>query len=183
MKYLPVFFLGAFGANAFAQSGCPGGAILDSIANNNPAAVAQQMAAQRAAIENAKAQTELLRAQADNLRAQNARLEAEKSAAESALRDKQSPSTQPNGEFKTNELSAKFKVHLVEARWKHPDFDAVINRQDVPLTPAMQQAVYESEEAGELIYYFGKHPEEAARIAKLSPISSAREIGKIENKL
>lgn len=81
------------------------------------------------------------------------------------------------------ETLEKFKERVMEARRKYPDFDVVTSRQDVPLTPAMMQAIVESDAGGELVYYFGQHPEEGARIAKLSPVSSVREIGKIEGRL
>ena len=47
----------------------------------------------------------------------------------------------------------------------------------------MQQAIVESDAGGNLLYYFGQHPEECARIAALSPVGSILEIGKLSTKL
>lgn len=80
------------------------------------------------------------------------------------------------------ELGKKWNAGVETLREKYDDFDDIIEAE-VSVTPAMQQAVLESEIGPELAYYLGKHPEEAARIAALSPASTARELGKIEAKL
>lgn len=56
---------------------------------------------------------------------------------------------------------------------KYPDFEDVAMSEDVEITPAMAFAIMEVNVDGdgigtEVAYYLGKHPDEAAKIAKLS---------------
>jgi len=82
-------------------------------------------------------------------------------------------------EQRVREWSAKIET----AREKYADFDEVTATADVPVTPAMSEAIMESDIGPELAYYLGKNPAEARRIALLSPLSQAREIGRLENKV
>lgn len=70
-----------------------------------------------------------------------------------------------------------------ETRKSHKDFDEVIGQQDLQITRDMVIAMADSEDPGAIAYHLGKNKQEAARIAKLSPIAQAKEIGKIEAKL
>jgi hypothetical protein len=67
-------------------------------------------------------------------------------------------------------------------RQAHDDFDEVLETP-VPVTPAMREALLTSEVGAELAYYLGQHPEAAEKIARLSPVATARELGKIEARL
>lgn len=70
------------------------------------------------------------------------------------------------------------------ARKQHDDFDeAMEDVEHIPVSPAMAQALQESEQGAELAYWLAKHPDEMERISKLSPIGAVREIGKLEAKL
>jgi len=82
------------------------------------------------------------------------------------------------------DLVKNWTGRLAEARKdpEMPDFDEVVD-QDLQVTPAMQQALLESEVGAKLAYYLGKHPEEAEKIAQLSPIGAARALGRIEQTL
>jgi hypothetical protein len=68
------------------------------------------------------------------------------------------------------------------AREKYEDFDDVAFGE-VNITPEMSLAIKDSGDGGELAYYLGKHPDEADRIAKLSPLGQIRAIGTVEEKL
>ena len=68
-------------------------------------------------------------------------------------------------------------------RDKYTDFEDVAYNPDLRITPAMAEVIKESEVGPELAYHLGKNPKEAARIADLSPLAQAREIGKIEASL
>lgn len=68
-------------------------------------------------------------------------------------------------------------------REKYTDFEDVAYNPDLRITPAMAEVIKESEVGPELAYHLGKNPKEAARIADLSPLAQAREIGKIEASL
>jgi hypothetical protein len=142
---------------------------------------AATVAQTRAATENMNAQTELLRQQTEALRQQSSSQPPVLHVAPGAA----SPQGAVTGAAVTAEqtemerLTAAFKLRVARARQRHPDFDAVTSRQDVPITPAMWRAVLESDSGAEVVYYFGKHAEEAQTIAKLSPVSSILEIGRI----
>lgn len=66
---------------------------------------------------------------------------------------------------------------------KYPDFEEVAYSDDVPITNAMAMAIQESEMGPDIAYYLGKNVAEAQRIAKLSPLSQAKELGKLEAKI
>lgn len=69
------------------------------------------------------------------------------------------------------------------ARDKYEDFDEVAYNPRLPISDAMAEAIQTSEVGPDLAYYLGKNPEEASRIAKLSPFIAAKELGKLEVKL
>jgi predicted methyltransferase len=185
MRTSPLVLLALFAPNVLAQCPCPcPSGMAQLIAGYNPRGfvlgnqnLAAEVAQRQAATENQKAQTELLRVQTENLRAERAKLETDNAAGQRAIREQQIASEAQA------RLVATFQLLITVARHKHPDFDAVVNRQDVTLTPAMVQALIESGSGAELMYYLGKHPEEAVRIAGLSPVSSILEIGKIAGRL
>jgi len=66
-----------------------------------------------------------------------------------------------------------------EAAKRIPDLEEVLD-QELPLTPAMRDTILESEKGPDLAYWLGTHPTECARIAKLSPLAAARELGRVE---
>jgi len=70
-----------------------------------------------------------------------------------------------------------------EARNKYDDFEQVAYNPKLPVTETMAQTIQASDNGPDVIYYLGSNPKEAERIARLSPLLQAREIGKIEAKL
>ena len=70
-----------------------------------------------------------------------------------------------------------------EARTKYDDFEQVAYNPKLPITETMAQTIQTSEIGPDVIYYLGSNPKEADRIARLSPLLQAREIGKIEARL
>lgn len=77
-------------------------------------------------------------------------------------------------------LKAEFSAKVEDARTRMPDFDAVAFNPQVPVTEAMQAAILESDMSADLAYYLGKNPDAAFKMATMSPLSVAREIGRIE---
>jgi len=69
------------------------------------------------------------------------------------------------------------------AREKYADFDEVAFNPRLPISDAMAETIRESELGCELAYFLGKNPQEADRIAKLSPFLQAKELGRLETKL
>ncbi len=70
-----------------------------------------------------------------------------------------------------------------EARGKYDDFEQVAYNPKLTITDIMAQAIQSSDVGPDVAYFLGANPKEASRIAKLSPIMQAREIGRIEAKV
>lgn len=65
----------------------------------------------------------------------------------------------------------------------YDDFEAVVQSPDLIMTEAMVDAAMEGPDPQDVFYHLANNKEEAARIAELTPIAAAREIGKIELRL
>jgi hypothetical protein len=76
--------------------------------------------------------------------------------------------------------NAQFQKKLNEGAAKHEDFIDTVYNDSLPITTAMVDALAECEHAADIAYHLGKNPQEAGRIAALTPIGAAREIGKLE---
>lgn len=64
----------------------------------------------------------------------------------------------------------------------HPDFHDVFHG-GLPVSEPMAEAITEADNPAAIAYYLGQNPEEAARIAAMSPTGASRAIGRIEAKL
>jgi hypothetical protein len=71
---------------------------------------------------------------------------------------------------------------VAEARTVMPDFDNVFDNT-VPVTELMGDLIAESDVAKELAYYLGKNRSVAHRIAEMTPIEAARELGRLEGRV
>jgi hypothetical protein len=69
------------------------------------------------------------------------------------------------------------------ARDKYDDFEQVAYNPKLPITNVMAETIQSSEIGPELAYYLGSNPKDAERISRMTPLSQAKEIGKIEAKL
>ena len=69
------------------------------------------------------------------------------------------------------------------ARDKYSDYDDVVGNPRLPINAVMADAIRMSDQGPDIAYHLGKHPEEAAKIAKLPPILAVKELGKLEAKL
>lgn len=78
------------------------------------------------------------------------------------------------------ELAVSFDEKAEAARAKYEDFDEVAFDPSTPVTGAMMNAILESDVGPEIAYHLGSNHQEARRISQLSPVSQAREIGKLE---
>jgi len=78
----------------------------------------------------------------------------------------------------------KFTARTEESkiRERHPDYDEIVDTKG-QYSPAMKQLVLESEHGPELAYYLGTHEEASKRIAAMSPLAAAKELGKLEVQL
>jgi len=80
------------------------------------------------------------------------------------------------------ERQAKALSFFEEAEKAHPDFKEVFHK-DLSVTPHMGAALVRVEGGHDVAYYLGKKPEEAGRIAKLSPEEQLIEIGRISERI
>ena len=69
------------------------------------------------------------------------------------------------------------------ARDKYDDFEQVAYNPKLPITNVMAETIQSSDIGPELAYYLGSNPKEAERISRMTPLSQAKEIGRIEAKL
>lgn len=79
--------------------------------------------------------------------------------------------------------AARFEQQKEELREAYDDFDDVIDAYDGGLTPAMEQAILDSEISGEVAYYLAKNPDEAKKMLSMDIISANRFVGRLEAKL
>lgn len=77
---------------------------------------------------------------------------------------------------------ADFQRKTAEVRAANPDFDDVVLSSDMPVSPALSEALLTSERGPEIMYQLAKNPAELARINALPPFQAAREIGRLEAK-
>jgi len=82
-----------------------------------------------------------------------------------------------------SEIIESYHEREEEARNKYDDFEQVAYNSKLPITEAMAQTIQASEVGPDMAYYLGSNPKEAERISRLSPLSQAKELGKIEAKL
>lgn len=65
----------------------------------------------------------------------------------------------------------------------HPDFHAVALNPSLPVSEVMAEVIRESDVGHELLYFLGKNPEEAARIAQMKPHAVGVALARIEASL
>jgi hypothetical protein len=82
-----------------------------------------------------------------------------------------------------SEIIESYHDREEEARIKYDDFEQVAYNAKLPITNEMAQTIQSSEVGPDIAYYLGSNPKEAERISRLSPLSQAKELGKIEAKL
>ena len=75
-----------------------------------------------------------------------------------------------------------FRERLAKAADKYDDFHSVVTA-DVRISEAVGDAIKDSEVGPDLMYFFGKNPDEARRISALNPVAATREIGRIEARI
>ena len=81
------------------------------------------------------------------------------------------------------QLARQWEERAQEAEEKYDDFAEVAYNPRTPISDPMAALIQASEVGPDIAYYFGKNPQEAARIAQLDEISAAKEIGKLEVKV
>ena len=82
-----------------------------------------------------------------------------------------------------SQYEARLRDNLNKAADKYEDFEEVITNPSLTISPVMADALGESDIGGEIAYYLGIHPKEAAEIAGLSNVAQVKAIDRIEAKL
>jgi len=72
---------------------------------------------------------------------------------------------------------------ITQATAEMPDFEDVIASSDVPMTSAMQQTIMESDIGPRIAYYLAQNPDDAVKIAEMSPIRAIAALGRLEERL
>ncbi len=72
---------------------------------------------------------------------------------------------------------------LNKGREKYDDYDTVVCDKELSLNQNMVETILDSAIAEELFYFLGKNPDVSADIAKLKPLTAAKELGRIEDRL
>jgi len=73
-----------------------------------------------------------------------------------------------------------YNQRVSEAVTRIPDFVEVVSKSDAPLSPALQEALMDSEKGPELVYHLAKNPAEVDRLNSMSVRQMDREIGRLE---
>ncbi len=88
---------------------------------------------------------------------------------------------QTRAEANQTALAERWQELSTKGAETYDDFEDVA--YDFPQTETMVVAIVNSEIGERIAYHLGSHPNEAAKIAKLDPVSQAKAIGRLETKL
>lgn len=81
------------------------------------------------------------------------------------------------------ERQRKFQESAAAFAESNPDFHEVISNPALPISEQMAEVISESDNPAAVAYYLAKNPQEAQRIAEMSPAGIGRAIGRIEASL
>lgn len=76
---------------------------------------------------------------------------------------------------------AAYEKSVATIEDRYPDYHDVT--AEMPVTRLMAEFILEHDRGPDIAYYLGKHPDEAMRIANLSPVKQGFELAKLEAKL
>jgi len=125
-------------------------------------------------LENFETEADYLEALTDWKVEQKFKVEGEKVSKETATVDEKKA---------IDETYQELDEKIEKGRTKYADFNELVLDEDLKISESMVEAILLSDTAEDVLYYLGKHPEEAADIAKLPPLKVAHELGKIEARL
>ena len=80
-------------------------------------------------------------------------------------------------------LIDSYKKRETQFAKQNPDYFELTRNEDLHISESMGKTIRESEDGPALAYYLAKNSDIAEKISELSPLSSARELGRIEAKL
>ena len=88
--------------------------------------------------------------------------------------------TQLEKQREQDKSAEKFLERVDKVSDKYPDFQEVTGNPALHISTEMAEFISDSDLGPDVAYYLGKHPNEAAKIAQMSPIKIARELTRIE---
>lgn len=80
-------------------------------------------------------------------------------------------------------IEDKYGARVEEAEEKYDDFHQVVNNPKLHVSDAMAETIKSSDIGPDIAYWLGNNPKESARIASLTILQQAKEIGLIESRL
>jgi len=98
-----------------------------------------------------------------------------------AVADARAESERTIGREKAARAKAEFTSREADFSKDLIDYNSVTRNQDLPITEYMLGTLHGSEKGPEVLYYLGKHPDLAAKMARMDPLQMAREIGILES--
>lgn len=106
------------------------------------------------------------------------RAETETATAKATEDTKRAEQEAAQTEFQAQQQKS-FKEKFDKAKEAIPDFEEVVMNDEVPVSQAAAHAIMELDNGPEVMYYLGKNPKEAERIAALTPGRQVVEIGRL----
>jgi len=73
-----------------------------------------------------------------------------------------------------------YNQRVTEAVVRIPDFVEVVSKANIAISPALQEALRDSDKGPDLVYHLAKNPAEAERLNSMSVRQMDREIGRLE---
>ena len=95
---------------------------------------------------------------------------------------------QKKQEMTAQEREAEFRTNAIkmnqEGRGKYKDYEQVVfSLPSEVMTRQLAEAILDTDLSADIAYHLGKNPEEAGKIAQLSPTKQAIALGKIESRI
>lgn len=84
---------------------------------------------------------------------------------------------------RSSEMLSDYQERQREAKAAIPDFDKVVKAAQLPVSPVVGQLLLESEKSAVIEYHLAKNPETLHRLNSLSPLSAAKEMARLEDRL
>lgn len=84
---------------------------------------------------------------------------------------------------RAHRVAAEFRSREEAFAKEAKDYLQVTRSESVPITKGIVDAIQGSDEGPAVLYYLGKNPEIAYNVALMDPITQARELGRIEQRL
>ena len=122
-------------------------------------------------------------AEREGVRKAEAKAQTERAEAEKAAREASEKAEQEAAAAAAVELNARWTTRVEQFKEIHDDFEAVTTADDVSISPIMANGILRLENGPEVAYHLGQNKDEAARIAKLDPMTQLIELGALSRHL